>query len=322
MLLSKAIERLLTATRADFRSDRTIEFYRSELAPLVAFLGDVPVESITIDHLRRYIADLMEERTLHAGRSTRKPHRGKLSPWTIKARIRTMKRLFSWLEQEGHLDNNPTRRIRTPQIKRKEPRGISRSDFLALMETTGAGTVADLRDRSILLFLLDTGARIAGLCGLRIDDLDLEQGLATVIEKGDKVRFVMFSPTTAKALRDWLEVRPEYKAPWVFIGLGNASKGALKPNGVAQMLRRRAKRAGCKGPTNPHSFRHGFARHFMLNGGDLASLSRIMGHSDVKITADYYALYTFSELQEKHKKHGPFGGERDEGGHWYTPTYF
>lgn len=315
MLLSEAIEALLLSTLADGRSDRTLKFYRDELAHLFVFLGDVPVEGVTVDHLRRYIADQMGERTLYAGRSTRKPQRGKLSPFTIQTRVRAVKRLFNWLEQEGHINVNPARRIKTPHPKRQEPKGISWADFLALVATTEAGGLDDLRDKAIAMFLLDTGVRVGGLCGLRVGDLDIDAGLAVVTEKGDKSRYAMFTEPTGEALRDWLKVRPGDRGPWVFVGLHPKSIGALTPNGVAQMLRRRARRAGCKGPTNPHAFRHGFARYYILHGGDLGTLADILGHSDVGVTKAYYGVFTVRELQEVHRQHSPiaglFGGNED-----------
>jgi site-specific recombinase XerD len=313
VLLSEAVEKLCTATLANGRSSRPVQFYRGELARLLAFLGDVAIVSVTVDDLRRYVASLMQERTLYAGRSTRKPQRGTLSPFSVAANARAVRRLFNWLESEGHIAVNPMRRIRAPKPRRKEPKGVSAEDVKALLATTEAGTVADLRDRSIILFLYDSGCRVGGLCGLQLDDVYLSEGRAIVTEKGEKTRYAMFSPVTAEALRRWLEVRPEDKGPGVFVGLSTKSTGALTPHGVGQMLRRRAKLAGCKGPTNPHSFRHAFARAYCFSGGDLATLARILGHSDIKVTVDYYALYTVGELQAKHARHSPivqmFGGE-------------
>ena len=62
---------------------------------------------------------------------------------------------------------------------------------------------------------------------------------------------------------------------------------------------------------NPHSFRHAFAREYLLRGGDLASLSRLMGHASVEVTASFYAVFLVSELQEKHAKFSPIAGMED-----------
>jgi site-specific recombinase XerD len=287
MLLSGAIQALLIATRADGRSERTVTSYREKLSHLVAFLGDVAVESITVDDLRRYVAD-------QVGKG--------LSPFTIATRVRAMKRLFNWLEEEGRIEVNPTRRIKTPRPKRREPKAISLADVRALLETTRGSDAAAVRDRAIILFLCDSGCRVGGLCGLRLDDLNLERGLAFVREKGGQSRFVMFAPQTAEALRAWLAVRPEGGRA-VFVSLKR--KAPLTPSGIWQMLTRRAGQAGIEGAVNPHSFRHGFAREFLLSGGDLGTLADILGHSSVEVTKAYYGIFTLEELQEKHRRHSP-----------------
>ena len=91
---------------------------------------------------------------------------------------------------------------------------------------------------------------------------------------------------------------------------------ALTTNGVAQMLKRRAKRAGVTGPVNSHAFRHGFARHYLLDGGDLGTLADLLGHSSVEVTKSFYGLFTFEELREKHRRHSPVRGllEDDDDG--------
>ena len=316
MLLTEAIEALLISTRANGRSIETVKDYRRKLRQLVAFLGDVPIEEITTNDIRRYIVYLMDRPTRWGGHPKQREREGGLSPSSIAGHVRAIKRLFNWLESEGAIEANPTKKIRTPQPKRKEPKGIDMQDFLKLLATTEGGSVADLRDRAILLFLVDTGCRVGGLCGLRMRDLDLAAGLAVVTEKGEKTRLVPFISTTADALRAWLEVRPQDQGPWLFVSLGNKASGGLSPNGVALMLRRRARRAGVTGPVNPHAFRHAFARAFLMDGGDLATLADLLGHSSVEVTKASYAIFTIQELKEKHRRHSPVarllgGGERD-----------
>jgi len=314
MLLTEAIEALLIATKADGRSAETVKAYRRKLKPFVAFLGDVPVEGITSNDVRRYIAHLMDRPTRYADHPMHEEIEGGLSPFTVAGHVRAIKRLFNWLEDEGVIEANPVRKIRTPRPKRKEPKAVDLQDFLALLATTEAGGVADrsaersrrsLRDRAILLFLADTGCRVGGLCGLRVHDLDLGGGLAVITEKGDKARLVPFTSATAEALRAWLAVRPEDQGPWVFVSVSTNVKGGLTPGGVIQMLKRRARKAGVTGVVNPHSFRHFFAREYLMNGGDLATLADLLGHSSVEVTKASYAIFTIQELKEKHRRYSP-----------------
>jgi integrase/recombinase XerD len=94
-----------------------------------------------------------------------------------------------------------------------------------------------------------------------------------------------------------------------FVGLGGRNPGKrLTTRGVSHMLIRRSEWAETEGPTNPHAFRHGFARAYLTAGGDLATLSKIMGHSDVGVTANFYSIFTVDELQRRHDEFSPLAG--------------
>ena len=305
MLLSEAISALLIATKADGQSPETVMAYRRKLKPFADFLGDIQVESISVDDLRRYIASMRDEATLYADHPYHRPRAGTLSPFTVAGRVRALKRLFSFLEQEGAITVNPARKIKTPRPRRDEPKAASMRDFLALLRTTETGTVADVRDRAILLLLGDTGCRVGGLCGLRVADIHLESGLVSLTEKGSKVRLVPINPLTADAIHAWLVVRPGDQGTALFVSLSTSKRGPLTPGGVGQMLKRRARLADVRGLVNPHSWRHFFAREYLMAGGDLATLADLMGHSSIEVTKAYYAIFTVGELRAKHARYSP-----------------
>ncbi|KAA3660662.1 MAG: hypothetical protein DWQ04_18775 [Chloroflexi bacterium] len=62
-----------------------------------------------------------------------------------------------------------------------------------------------------------------------------------------------------------------------------------------------AKKAGVNGRCNLHAFRHGFARGSLKNGSDLGTVSRLLGHSSIQITAEFYTRWTDSELAKRHR---------------------
>ncbi|MBN1975960.1 MAG: tyrosine-type recombinase/integrase [Anaerolineae bacterium] len=292
MRLSDAIDKLAIATRAEGRSPRTIQAYREKLGHLVRALGDPLIEAVTVDDLRRFLAGQRDKG---------------LSEFTIKSRVRAIKRLWNFAEAEGIITENPARRIQTPAPKRETPKGIEWGDFVALLKTTEAGDVLDLRDRAIILFLADTGCRVGGLCGLELDALDLERRRALVTEKRGKPRFVFFQESTARALATWLQVRPGDRGPGVWVSFKGGCQ-RLTPSGVYNMLVARGEQAGCKGPVNPHAFRHAFARAYLTRGGDLGTLSNILGHSSVAVTVEYYAVFNVDELQRQHARYSPIAG--------------
>jgi site-specific recombinase XerD len=275
MMLSETIEQLAIETRAVRWSPRTIQSYREKLGYLCDFLGDVPIEDVTTSDLRKYVTHLLERN---------------LSRATVRSRVYVLKRLWNFAEAEGIITDNPARQIKIPRQQSKMPKCAEMEDILALLETTQEGTPLDLRDRAAILFLVDTGCRAGELCGLQVDDLDLDAMWASVANMSTRARFVPFAESTREALQKWLDVRPSDRGPWVFVGLATHSKGTLTPSSLYRMLRRRGKVAGCKGPVNPHAFRHAFARHWVMNGGNLDVLAHILGHSSLSMTKSFHDM--------------------------------
>jgi len=287
MKITDAVVSFLEAIESDGLKSKTIAWYRwLLLSELCGRYGRRSVHTITASDLRRYIVE--QRKRL-------------LSEDTIHAHHRALHRFFNWCSAE-YGTANPMVNMKLPkQPKPKLPKAISIFDIVRLIETCGDDQLG-IRDAAMIAFLADTGCRAAGVCGLKLIDLDMDHGRAHVTEKGDKVRAVYFSETTAVLMGRWLDQRD--RAATVF---HNHRGAPITPNGLLQMTNRRKAQAGIRGRTNPHSFRHGFAREYLKAGGDLATLARILGHEDVSTTALFYGVFTGDEIQNAHRKHSPMG---------------
>jgi len=188
-----------------------------------------------------------------------------------------------------------------PRLPDPDPKAITTEDLTAILEAARSSR----RDYAIVLFLADTGCRLAGITGLRIQDLDLERSEATVWEKGaggnGKSRIVYFGERTAEALRRYLEIRPKTDSDRVWIG----TRGPLGKWGIYHVLRRLAEKARIEGRWNPHAFRHGWAKAALEAGADLGTVSQVLGHSDIVVTHRHYGRWTDGELGERARKFSP-----------------
>lgn len=315
MRLSEAIEALAIATISDGRSLRTVGDYRQKLGTLLAFLGDVPIDQIAAADLRRWIVELRMRGRRWLDHPHRPPTEGGLSQASVAGYVRAAKRLFSFLHEEELIAANPARRIKGSKPKRGEPKGISREDLRLLLRATAGDTPNQIRNHALIMFLADTGCRVGGLVGLRITDLDLDARTALIVEKGGKPRRIFFSDLTAAALQRWLAIRPAAATDHVWIKLGRSHGEVMTTQAVREMLRRLKASAGVTGPCNPHAFRHGFAREYLLSGGDMGTLADILGHADIATTWQSYAIFRTAELAEKHARHSPIArlDRSDEG---------
>lgn len=271
--------------------------YLRRLRSLLAFLGDVEIEQITISDLRQWRANLAERKERWVNHCYRPSVPGGLSPWTIHSYIRIVRRFFKWLVEEGHLDHNPAARLELPPLPEEPPKAITEEDLYQLLDAAHNNP----RNYALLCMLADTAARVGAISSLRLEDLELENRRALVREKGrggGKRRYVYFSERTKKALEAYLRVRPA-GSEYLFV---SRHGGAMTPHAIYQVLRRLAKKAGVKGRFNPHAFRHGWARGALKNGADLGTVADILGHSSVEVTKRFYARWKDEELRERHEK--------------------
>lgn len=302
MRLTVAVDDYLSSRRG-LISPKTETNYRFSLSVLIAALGDVEIETVTLDRLRIFRAHLFDRRERYASPQARRPHQdGPLSVWSIATHIRLTRQFFKWLTDEGYLPANPAARLQVPEVGNAPPKGITEEDLLKMLDAARASP----RDLALLMFLADTGCRVGGLAGLKLADLDLGQRTAIVREKGKrgspKTRQVFFNPPTAAALKAWLKERRKLsgaKDEHLFIG----SKGPLTGNGIYQIVERIGRDAGVDGRCNPHAFRHGLARALLERGLDLCRVARILGHSDERITARFYGVFSQAELAEAHDRY-------------------
>lgn len=301
MIVSTAIDSFIMACQADGLAKSTVKHYESKLGRLARALGDQPLDDISTDTLRRYIIDMRQQTERYIDAPQKPAQEGGYSSESVNTHIRALHRFFKWCSAEYEMPN-PMAKIRYPQPQKQAPKGISPADVIRMLEATG-DNITGARDRALVAFLADTGCRLGGLVGLTIHDLYLTKFQALVVEKGNQPRMVSYTYFTQQLLARWIEWRPS-KAEHLFTSMTTGA--ALTEAGVSLALRRLKERAGITGRANAHSFRHGFAREFMMNGGDISILAKILGHKSINITALYYAVFTADELTKLHAQFSPF----------------
>jgi site-specific recombinase XerD len=208
-------------------------------------------------------------------------------PGTVKVRYRGLHRFCSWLVEEGELDNNPMATLSPPILKMKPVPVISDHELAALLKACNGREFADRRDEALIRLLLDCGVRISEACGLGVDQLDLDQGMAVVKGKGNKIRPIYFGARTARALDRYVRMRAAHR--WAHLSaLFLTQRGALSPDGARDRVKYRGELAGID-DLHPHRFRHTFAHDFLMSGGQERDLKRLAGWSSDAMLERYGA---------------------------------
>lgn len=303
MKLSKLIDRYLSANTSG-AANETYFAYRRKLNYLVNFVGDdIEADDITPENIEGLKMHLTTRTTKRRGSQTVE---GKLSPFTIFTTMRTIKYFFGWAYENDLVEHNPMRGVKIPTEPKPKPKAVSNESILKMLDAAAqrGETWERARNVAIIFCLADTGARVSGLANAMLDDLDLGNGTLVVTEKGDDDRALFLNSNTNEALKIWLQWRSTLNLydHTLFV---NKFGTRLTRGGIEKMLRRIADQAGVLDRSNPHAFRHAFAKQAIQNGIDLSRLSQLMGHSCEAITDRYYTQFNTRELQETHKRFSP-----------------
>lgn len=306
LTLDQAIHAFLDA-RIGLVSVKTLTLNEHYLQSLAAFLGDGCVDTITLNDLRAWRTALLQRNEKYRDAAIRTPVQGKLSPFTVHLHLRTARLFFKWLTEQQLIARNPAASLEMIELPQPQPKAISDADIEKLLQAARAATAPE-RDAAIILFLKSTGCRLGGIAGLTLDALDLDRRRALVYEKGrggqKKARFVYLKPEAVCALRAWLAVRQciSTSSTVVFVSLRQNKGKPLGESGIYDRINHLARRAGIQGRFNPHAFRHRLARQMLINGAALGQVSRILGHTNVLVTDQYYGAWADAELEQAHEQ--------------------
>lgn len=223
------------------------------------------------------------------------------NPGGIHACFRAVKTFLLWWEDEIEPEGwvNPIRKVKAPRNQTPILEPVKITEVEALVDTC-ENTPIGKRDKAIILCLLDTGARAAELCNMRLEDIDsVFRSIFIRKGKGCKPRTVFLGKKTRKALRQYIRARDDNSD---FLWVTNTGT-RLTYWGLRQIIRRRAEKTNIPAP-KLHDFRRAFALQCLRNGVDVYSLQRMMGHADLQVLQRYLAQTT-EDISQAHRIGSP-----------------
>lgn len=290
--LAIATDSFLTNCRVKNLSKNTIKFYRAYLTSFQEYAEAQSIsniQEIDPDFIRHYILKFSEGH----------------NPGGVHAAYRSIRAFLFWIEKEEMMPrgwNNPIKKVDPPKVPDKIIEPVTLDDVGLLLATCRGDGFFDKRDKAIIVFLLDSGARAQEICDVNLEDVELNTGKVLIREgKGRKPRYVFISRTTIKALRAYLRIRGHLRTQALFV---SKRMERLTYDGLRQLIQRRSKLAGLKKEPTLHDFRRQFALSMLNNGVDIYSLQRLMGHNDITVLRRYLALTT-EDIRVAHDKGSP-----------------
>jgi site-specific recombinase XerD len=314
LTLTECIAGFLLEKQAQHLSPHTVADYSNAFRKFQAYLGaDVPLAGITPAQVKSFLADLSEPRA-PSGAAPR-PVKG-LSNKSILNIHTGLSALWTWAVAEGVVQRHLLREIPRPRPEKRVINPFTLDDVKKLLgacersrtysrpgKATCDHTVpTGLRNRAMILLLVDTGIRASELCGLTSKDADLTNRHILVLGKGNKERSLPISARTAKMVWRYLttERKDERVDRPLFV---SNTDDPMTRDGLLRVLKRLGEKAGVPN-CYPHRFRHTFALSFLRNGGNAFELQMALGHTTLEMVQTYLTLAQ-TDLDEAHRRASP-----------------
>lgn len=212
------------------------------------------------------------------------------SPNTFIVYHKTLLVFFRWCVKQGYLTKNPVEDIEKPKLENKLPFKLNKQTALKLLEIVYNypydNKFLRYRNHAIFSTFIFTGLRKKELLNLKYADVDLENFTIFVKQgKGNKDRIVPMSYTLAQTLKKYVEERKRLNKTCPEFFASSRDNMGFTDNGLKKLTDQMRAKSGIK--FTVHKLRHTFATLMLEGGCDIYSLSRMMGHSDIKTTTIY-----------------------------------
>ena len=259
----------------------TLDFYKYTTGFFLKWVegqGVISPEQITARYIRQYLAELADK--------------GK-SDTTVYDHARAIRTLIIFWQAEGYIPE--IIKFVMPKVAKK------RLPVLTADEVERVVRACNVRDRALLLFMVDSGLRRGEVVALNWDDVDFASGLVRVKRgKGGKARSAVIGAKARRALLAYRRILDDHSdtAPLFQTQTGNRFLGT----GILLIFRRLSKRTGVH--VTPHSLRRTFTILSLRGGMDVLHLQALLGHADLTMV-EHYAQMVDDDLLQAHKAHSP-----------------
>ena len=221
------------------------------------------------------------------------------NPRTVNTYFRAYRAFAYYCMEEGWI---PIRKISIKTSKAPIKQVYSEEELKKLMKKPKTSDFTEYRNWVVVNYMLATGNRLSSIVALNIEDVDLESGYISVnVQKNKKPVTIPLVKQMRRILKEYVSL---YRNLEEDVELSptdplfcNRFGERLTGDGLINAISKYNKRRGVE-KTSIHLFRHTFAKSWILSGGDLFSLQKMLGHSSLDMVKNYANLYS-KDIKDK-----------------------
>lgn len=292
------IESYLKKCRIRNLSQGTIDNYRLSLSTFRQFYPG-EWDELTQDDIDDYILYLRDD-----------PNKNLT---TVNNRLRDLRSFLNWLHKEGKVE-----KLEIKLIRQDEPviQAFTKQHLKDLYEACDLApiTFSKKRDKVLMRMLELTGCRVSEALNINTKVVDLKNLVIPLGRtKNKRTRVIYLTPALAKEVNNYLNLRQQvlYDNNLTATKLFITRKGTpLCKRTIQERIQRYGELAGITDVrVSPHTFRHTFAKNYLIYGGDIFTLKDLLGHSSLEMVYRYARLFDtqrqnqYQEVMKRYSRH-------------------
>ncbi len=291
-----SLNNYIIACAGEKSPERVDNYHHRRLLPFVSFLESQHLEElcqVQPQRIRLYILTLQQ--SLNGKRR---------DLVTVNSHYRVLHTFFNWLVAESIIKESPFYNIKASRVPKKVVKPFRKEDKSKLLFLCSANTFLAIRNRALVLAMLDTSLRLNEVSKVQLGDVDFEDEIITVMGKGSKERVVRIGKNSRKALLRYLLTRKVKPDPYTNLWITEEHRPMTK-DGVKLTIKKLCHRAQVSARPGTHTFRHTFGTQALINGADIREVQSLLGHSTLTMTLKYVATANSEQAVVSHRKFSP-----------------
>lgn len=276
-------------------SHHTLKAYQANLEAFEVFITEQgsleTIEEVSYGEIRAWIVSLIQSGN---------------TPRTVNRKLSALRSYYKFLLRIGSIPVSPLKEHKALKTDTKVALPFSQEEIQRLLaadffpeEYTG------VLQRTVIQLLYYTGIRRSELIELKVQDVDLSEGLMKVLGKRNKERLLPLLPEIKRQLTQLLEQQKQHQisreSEHFFV---NSRGKKLSEAFVYETVKTYLSKVSTKTKRSPHVLRHSFATHLLDQGADLNAIKDLLGHSSIAAT-QHYTHSSMKKIQDIYKKAHP-----------------